>query len=76
MVDEKWEQILDKCELPSTKMLLSQQAKLSCITPEEVVITLSPNWQNMIKSRAEVIEKAVEKVFGEKMNTTFVVRGE
>ncbi len=60
---EKWELILSKLELPSTKMLLSQQAELASIDSNEVLIALSPNWENMIKSRKVIIENAIKKVF-------------
>ena len=69
-----WSAILHKCELPSTKMLLSQQAELRCIALDEVVIALSPNWENMIKSRKAIVEKAVKQVFGNDMKTTFITK--
>ena len=68
---EKWSLILSKLELPSTRMLLSQQAELVGIGNENVEIFLSPNWENMIKSRKPIIENAVKKIFGEKMNVNF-----
>ncbi len=68
---EKWELILSKLELPSTKMLLSQQAELVHIDSGEIEIALSPNWENMIKSRKIVIENAVKKIFGEQIKVNF-----
>ncbi len=68
---EKWELILSKLELPSTKMLLSQQAELASIDSNEVLIALSPNWENMIKSRKVIIENAVKKVFGDEVILNF-----
>ena len=68
---EKWELILSKLELPSTKMLLSQQAELESINRDVITIALSPNWENMIKSRKVVIENAVKKVFGEQIKLNF-----
>ena len=68
---EKWELILSKLELPSTKMLLSQQAKLVSIDSDEIEIALSPNWENMIKSRKVIIENAVKKIFGEQIKLNF-----
>ncbi|MDC3165139.1 DNA polymerase III subunit gamma/tau [Prochlorococcus sp. AH-716-F10] len=68
---EKWELILSKLELPSTKMLLSQQAELASIDSNEVLIALSPNWENMIKSRKVIIENAIKKVFGDKVKVNF-----
>ncbi|MDC3093524.1 DNA polymerase III subunit gamma/tau [Prochlorococcus sp. AH-716-M10] len=68
---EKWELILSKLELPSTRMLLSQQAELANIDSNEVSIALSPNWENMIKSRKVIIENAIKKVFGDKVKLNF-----
>ncbi len=68
---EQWELILSKLELPSTKMLLSQQAELASIDSNEVLIALSPNWENMIKSRKVIIENAIKKVFGDKVKLNF-----
>jgi len=68
---EKWSLILSKLELPSTRMLLSQQAELISIQSNMVEIGLAPNWENMIKSRKVVIEDAVKKIFGEHMTISF-----
>ena len=68
---DKWELILSKLELPSTRMLLSQQAELESINTDSIVIALSANWENMIKSRKIVIENAAKKIFGEHMQVKF-----
>ena len=68
---EKWSLILSKLELPSTRMLLSQQAELLNIGKNSIDIGLSPNWENMIKSRKVIIENAVKKIFGEHMKIQF-----
>ena len=68
---EKWELILSKLELPSTRMLLSQQAELVSLNSNEVEIALSPNWENMIKSRKVLIETTVKTIFGEEMKLRF-----
>ena len=52
-------------------MLLSQQAELESIDSDEIVIALSANWENMIKSRKIVIENAVKKIFGEHIQIKF-----
>ena len=62
---DKWELILSKVELPSTRMLLSQQAELESFDSEKITIALSPNWENMIKSRKVIIENTVKKIFGD-----------
>jgi len=62
---DKWELILSKVELPSTRMLLSQQAELESFDSEKITIALSPNWENMIKSWKIIIENTVKKIFGD-----------
>ena len=57
---DTWELILSKLELPSTRMLLSQQAELESFDSEKITIALSPNWENMIKSRKLIIENTVK----------------
>jgi len=68
---EKWSLILSKLELPSTRMLLAQQAELISIQSNMVEIGLAPNWENMIKSRKAIIENAVKKIFGAHMSISF-----
>ena len=68
---DKWELILSKVELPSTRMLLSQQAKLESFDSENITIALSPNWENMIKSRKVIIENTVKKIFGDQIKLNF-----
>ena len=68
---DKWELILSKVELPSTRMLLSQQAELESFDSEKITIALSPNWENMIKSRKVIIENTVKKIFGDRIILNF-----
>jgi len=68
---DKWELILSKVELPSTRMLLSQQAELESLDSEKITIALSPNWENMIKSRKVIIENTVKKIFGDQIILNF-----
>ena len=68
---DKWELILSKVELPSTRMLLSQQAELESFDSETITIALSPNWENMIKSRKVIIENTVKKIFGDQIKLNF-----
>ena len=67
----KWELILSKLELPSTRMLLSQQAELESFDSEKITIALSPNWENMIKSRKVIIENTIKKIFGDQIILNF-----
>ena len=68
---DKWELILSKVELPSTRMLLSQQAELESFDSKKITIALSPNWEKMIKSRKVVIENTVKKIFGDQIILNF-----
>ena len=67
----KWELILSKLELPSTRMLLKQQAELESFDSKQITIALSPNWENMIKSRKVIIESTVKKIFGDQIILVF-----
>ncbi|WP_288262422.1 DNA polymerase III subunit gamma/tau [uncultured Prochlorococcus sp.] len=71
---DKWELILSKLELPSTRMLLSQQAELESLNSEKITIALSPNWENMIKSRKVIIENTIKKIFGEQIILNFTTK--
>ncbi len=68
---DKWELILSKVELPSTRMLLTQQAELESFDSEKITIALSPNWENMIKSRKVIIENTVKQIFGDQIILNF-----
>ncbi len=68
---DKWELILSRVELPSTRMLLSQQAELENFDSEKITIALSPNWENMIKSRKVIIENTLKKIFGDQIILNF-----
>ena len=63
-LNELWEQILGKLELPSTRMLLSQQANLTRITPHKIHVEVSNNWIGMVQSRISLLEEAINKTFG------------
>ena len=52
-------------------MLLSQQAELESLDSEKITIALSPNWENMIKSRKVIIENTLKKIFGEEIILNF-----
>ena len=71
---EKWKLILSKVELPSVKMLLSQQAELASFNSNKVEIAFSSTWFNMIEMRRSIIENAVKKVFSEHTIVEFHMR--
>ena len=61
---ELWQQILGSLELPSTRMLLSQQAQLVRLDANRAVVQVSGNWMGMVQSRASLLEQAVVKALG------------
>ncbi len=63
-LDEIWRKVIAMLELPSTKMLLSQQAKLINLNSDSAEIAISEKWINMIQSRKNLIEDAFYKARG------------
>ena len=61
---ELWQQILGSLELPSTRMLLSQQAQLIRLDANRAVVQVASNWMGMVQSRAALLEQAVSKALG------------
>ena len=47
---ELWQQILGSLELPSTRMLLSQQAQLVRLDANRAVVQVAGNWMGMVQS--------------------------
>ncbi len=63
-LDDIWSKVLAMLELPSTKMLLSQQAKLASLNHDSAEIAISSKWISMIESRTNLIEEAFKKALG------------
>ena len=63
-LQEIWISLLTKIELPSTKMLLSQQARLTKLTQNTAEISVASNWIGMIESRKNILEEAIKKSLG------------
>ena len=61
---ELWQQILGGLELPSTRMLLSQQAVLARLDGQRAVVQVAGNWMAMVQSRLPLLEKAVAAALG------------
>ena len=61
---ELWQQILASLELPSTRMLLSQQAQLVRLDPHRAVVQVAGNWMGMVQSRASLLEEAIKRAVG------------
>ncbi len=61
---ELWQQILSSLELPSTRMLLSQQASLVRLDGQRVVVRVSSKWIAMVQSRLPLLESALRQALG------------
>ena len=61
---ELWQQILAGLELPSTRMLLSQQAQLVRLDERRAVVNVAGNWMAMVQSRLPLLEKAMASALG------------
>ncbi len=61
---ELWQQILGSLELPSTRMLLSQQGQLVRLDANRAVVQVAGNWMGMVQSRTALLEQAIAKALG------------
>lgn len=61
---EMWQQILSSLELPSTRMLLSQQASLLRLDDQRAVVRVSSKWIAMVQSRLPLLETALHQALG------------
>lgn len=59
-----WQQILSSLELPSTRMLLSQQASLLRLDDQRAVVRVSSKWIAMVQSRLPLLETALHQALG------------
>jgi DNA polymerase-3 subunit gamma/tau len=63
-LNELWQQILAGLQLPSTRMLLTQQAHLKRLDGHRAVVQVASNWITMVQSRLPLLEKAMEATLG------------
>ena len=56
--------MLANLELPSTRMLLSQQAELVRLDAQRAVVRVAPNWLSMVQTRLPLLEQAAERTLG------------
>ena len=66
-----WGRTLQALQLPSTRMLLSQQARLEAFRPNHwgelvavVVVVVAPDWLAMVRSREALLSAALVAVVG------------
>lgn len=62
-----WQQALASFELPSTRMLLSQQAQLVAIDGLTARVRVIPDWLAMAQSRVTLIEQGLAYAIGHKV---------
>jgi DNA polymerase-3 subunit gamma/tau len=73
---ELWQQILAGLELPSTRMLLSQQAQLLRLDERRAVVRVAGTWMAMVQSRLPLLEKAVAGALGSPRQVTLEAGGD
>ncbi|MCS5697575.1 DNA polymerase III subunit gamma/tau [Cyanobium sp. FGCU-52] len=61
---ELWQRILARLELPSTRMLLNQQARLVRLDDHQALIEVAGTWMAMVQSRLPLLERSVEAALG------------
>jgi hypothetical protein len=61
---EAWARILAQLQLPSTRMLLAQQARLEHLEQTRAVVAVAASWAPLIESRAQLIVDAIEQLSG------------
>jgi len=69
---EIWQRILARLELPSTRMLLSQQARLVRLDDHQARIEVAATWMAMVQSRLPLLERSVEVALGTPRTLTLV----
>ncbi|KMM17504.1 DNA polymerase III subunit gamma/tau [Synechococcus sp. GFB01] len=73
---ELWQHVLAGLELPSTRMLLSQQARLLRLDERRAVVQVAGNWMAMVQSRLPLLEQAVAKALGSPRQLVLEAGGE
>ena len=63
-LDALWQQVLAGLQLPSTRMLLSQQAHLRQLDDRRAVVRVASSWLTMVQSRLPLLEKAIQATLG------------
>jgi DNA polymerase-3 subunit gamma/tau len=61
---ELWAAALDRVELPSSRMLLSQQARLLRLDERRAVVAVAHPWGAMAQARLPLLEQALADAIG------------
>jgi RNAse (barnase) inhibitor barstar len=68
-LDAVWKLVLTNLELPTTRLLLSQNAKLLHLDSYQAVVGVRSNWMAMLQSRLPLLESAIAKAEGSRRVT-------
>jgi DNA polymerase-3 subunit gamma/tau len=68
-LDYHWKQIIGKIELPSTRMILLQQAKLLQLDSDRALVGVNEQWLTMVQVRLSLLEKAIAITLGSRRVT-------
>jgi DNA polymerase-3 subunit gamma/tau len=71
-----WGRILASLELPSTRMLLSQQARLVRLDDHRAVVQVANTWMAMVQTRQALVEQAISRALGGHRQLTLEAAGE
>ena len=71
-LDYLWEQIIGKIELPSTRMLFNQKARLLQLDSERALVGVNEQWLTMVQSRLSLLEKAIAITLGSRRVVTLI----
>jgi len=71
-----WAQILASLELPSTRMLLSQQARLVRLDDHRAVVQVAGTWMAMVQTRQSLVEQAISRALGGSRQLTLEAAGD
>jgi DNA polymerase-3 subunit gamma/tau len=71
-----WAQILASLELPSTRMLLSQQARLVRLDDQRAVVQVAGTWMAMVQTRQALVEQAISRALGGARQLTLEAAGD
>jgi DNA polymerase III subunit gamma/tau len=72
---ELWARILASLELPSTRMLLSQQAQLVRLDEQRAVVQVAGTWMAMVQTRQALVEQAISRALGGSRQLTLEAAG-
>ena len=64
-LDQLWQTILARLQLPSTRTMLQQQGKVVSWDGRQVVVQVNQTWLEMAKARQPLLEQAVAATLGE-----------